>query len=170
MRPAMPRLGLLASVLMLLAGCGGPTVRLRGVAPMNRNAAGESAPVDVRIYPLRDQGRFQGASFAVLWTDAERILGPDLIAPPTVATVLPGVVGDAPRRIEVAGAASSRWLGLLLLVRQSDGTPRTLVLPTERASEGVIELSGYGLRLVDGAGPAAAPAPVVRTVSSGRMP
>jgi len=140
---------------VVLVGCGGPSVRLRGVAPLNRNAAGESTTVDVRLFPLRSQGRFQGAGFEALWTEAERILGPDLLAPPTVATVLPGAAGDPPQRVAVEGAAQAGWIGVLALVRRNDGTPRTVVLPADRAGEGVIELTGYGLRVVGLSGTAA---------------
>ncbi len=156
-----------AILALLLAGCGGPSVRLRGIAPLNRNVSGESTPVDVRIYPLREQGRFQGAAFEALWTDAEKVLGPDLIAAPTVATVLPGVAGDAPQRITVQNAGQAQWIGVLALVRKGDGTPRTLILPVDRAGEGVVELTGYGLRVID---LAAEPAPVLRTTSGSEQP
>lgn len=133
-------------LLVLLAGCGGSTVRIRGVVPLNRNADGESTTVDVRFYQLRDQARFQGAAFAALWTEAEKTLGPDLIGPPVVITVLPGAAGDPPRRVEVAAAP---WIGVMALMRSSDGQARTAVLPGDRLSDAVIELSGYGIR-VDG--------------------
>lgn len=153
----MPRLIGCLVVMVFCAGCGGPSVRLRGVAPLNRNAAGESTPVAVRLYPLRGEARFQGAAFEALWTDAERILGPDLIAPPTVVTVLPGAAGDPPQRVLIDGGLQAQWIGVVALVRRNDGNPRTAVLPAERADDGVIELTGYGLRLPDRA-PVAAPA------------
>lgn len=135
-----------AILMAMLCGCAGSTVRVRGVAPLNLNGDGESTPVDVRFYPLRDQARFQGAAFAALWTDAEKTLGPDLIAPPVVVTVLPVAPTDPPLRVEVGPAP---WIGVQALMRASDGSPRTLVLPAGRIGEAVIELHGYGLR-VDG--------------------
>ena len=140
----MPRSVLVLVLALALAGCAGASVRVRGVAPLNLNADGESTPVDVRFYPLRDQARFQAAAFATLWTEAEKTLGPDLLAPPVVVTVLPGNAGEPPRRVEVPAAP---WLGVQVLVRASDGSPRTLVLPGDRLGEALIELHAYGLRL-----------------------
>jgi type VI secretion system VasD/TssJ family lipoprotein len=131
-------------IALSLAGCGGASVRIRGVAPLNLNADGESTPVDVRFYPLSSQTRFQGAAFAALWTDAAATLGSELLAPPVVVTVLPGAAGDPPLRVEVPAAA---WLGVQVLVRKSDGSPRTLIVAGNRLDEALIELRAYGLRV-----------------------
>lgn len=152
----MPRtLLLIMSALLVVAGCTSHRVRVRGVAPMNVNGDGESTPVDVRFYPLRDQARFQAAAFEALWVEGERILASDLAGPVVVATVLPGSAGDPPRRVDLG--VDGRWIGVLALVRRSDGTPRSAVIPADRLEDAVIEVRGLGLR-IDGIDLAAAPA------------
>lgn len=143
----MPRLVLLGLVL-LLAGCATRMAQIRGVAPLNRNAEGESTPVDVRFFLLRDDDAFARAGFAALWTDAAGSLGHELIGKPAVATVLPGSVTDPAVCIDLSGDDAA-WVGVQLLVRREGELPRTLLIPVERISSCVVEVTGYGLRLAD---------------------
>lgn len=143
----MPRL-LIPLFVVLLTGCAARTAQVRGVAPLNRNAEGESTPVDVRLFLLRDDDAFARASFAALWTDPAGSLGSELIGKPTVTTVLPGSVTDPAVSIDLPGDEAA-WIGVQLLVRREGELPRTLLIPVERLSSCVVEVTGYGLRLAD---------------------
>lgn len=135
---------------VLCAGCSARSVHLRGVAPLNRNAEGESTPVDVRFYQLRDDDAFARASFAALWTNPQQALGHELAGAPTVATVLPGAAGEAPITILLeGGSGDAPWIGVQLLTRRDSELPRTLLIPADRLPGCVIEVTGYGLRLAE---------------------
>jgi type VI secretion system VasD/TssJ family lipoprotein len=127
-----------------LAGCASQAIRLRGVAPLNRNAEGESTPVDIRIYSLRDDDAFSRAGFAALWTTPGAALGGELQGQPRTVTVLPGEAGELPQTVMID---ASPWVGVQALVRREDSLPRTLLIPAERLPGAVIEVTGYGLRL-----------------------
>jgi type VI secretion system VasD/TssJ family lipoprotein len=136
--------------LALLVGCGQTaTLRLRGVAPLNRNDAGESTPVDVRIYQLRGDERFRKAAFEKLWTEDEKALGDDRLAAPRVVSILPGGANDQPLTVELGDlAANTRYLGLMALFGKADAKDnRTLVLTVDEANRETIVLNGYSIRL-----------------------
>lgn len=137
-------------IAMLSAGCAVRSANLRGVAPLNRNAEGESTPVDVRLYLLRDDDAFARASFAALWTSPQQVLGGELIGQPTVVTVLPGSATEAPRSVLLeGGSGAAPWIGVQLLTRRESELPRTLLIPADRLPGCVIEVTGYGLRLAE---------------------
>lgn len=137
---------LICVAVLACTACAGQTAHVRGVAPLNRNAVGESTPVDLRFYLLRDQAAFARAGFAALWTEPGAVLGSDLIAPPVVATVLPGGPDDQPQSVAL-GTAQARWVGVQMLSRRDDGEPRTLLVESDRLPGIVIEASGSGLRM-----------------------
>lgn len=136
--------------MAMLAGCTTRSANLRGVAPLNRNAEGESTPVDVRFYALRDDAAFARASFAALWTSPQQVLGTELIGQPVVVTVLPGTATDLPRPCLLgSGSGDARWIGVQLLTRGEGDLPRTLLLPADRLPGCVIEATDFGLRLAE---------------------
>ena len=139
---------LLAGLILIVSGCANRSAQIRGVAPLNRNAEGESTPVDVRFYLLRDDDAFARAGFAALWTDAAGSLGHELIGKPSVVTVLPGSVTDPAACVDLPGDEAA-WVGVHLLVRREGELPRTLLIPLDRLSSCVVEVTGYGLRLAD---------------------
>jgi len=90
----MKKMVILGAALMLLSACGGPTwVYLRGLKPMNENERKESTAVDLRIYQLKDDSRFNQATVDKLWTDDTGALADDIIAMKQI-TVQPGVADD----------------------------------------------------------------------------
>ena len=139
---------LLCCLVLALAGCSRHVAQVRGVAPLNRNAEGESTPDDVRFYLLAGDNAFARASFAALWTDPTSALGAELLGPPTVVTVLPGAAVDAAQVVALSGSTAS-WVGVQLLVRREGDLPRTLLIPVDRLGSSVIEATGYGLRLAE---------------------
>jgi type VI secretion system VasD/TssJ family lipoprotein len=134
----------------VLAGCSSATLQVRGVAPLNLNEAAESTPVDVRFYQLRDDAALKRAPFEKLWTEDEKVLGQDRLAPPKVISVLPGNATDQPARIALGElAAGTRFIGIMALYAKTDARDsRIVVLPVGEAEKPVIEFSGYGIALV----------------------
>lgn len=150
--------------IALLAGCAGGvrtiSLPVRGVAPLNPNAAKESVPVDVRIHPLSGDARFRAASVDQVWTDAKTALGPELLAPPSTITVFPGAAGDPQviHKLELPGA--TRFVGILAMYQGADAQDRrAVVVPVDDAQKYGLTFSGYGVVLAVPVA-AAAPAPV----------
>ncbi len=146
------------ALLVLLVGCTrSATLQMRGVAPLNLNDAGESTPVDVRIYQLKDDGAFRRATFEKLWTEDEKVLGQDRLGAPRVESIVPGNHTDQPKRITIAELETgTRFIGVMALYAKADARDaRVLVLPVDDTDAAVIEFSGYGISLVkDGHAPA----------------
>lgn len=141
---------ILPLIALILVGCAARSANLRGVAPLNRNAEGESTPVDVRFYLLRDDAAFARASFAALWTNPQQALGGELIGQPVVVTVLPGAETEPARACGLGlGSGDAPWVGVQLLTRRESDLPRTLLIPADRLPGCVIEATGYGLRLAE---------------------
>ena len=82
----VPVLSLLSLVGIALAGCGGapppPTVAavtITASADANPDAAGQGAPVAVRIYQLASTANFDKADFFQLYQHEQETLGSDLL-------------------------------------------------------------------------------------------
>jgi type VI secretion system VasD/TssJ family lipoprotein len=138
------------AVFAMLAGCSQTaTMQVRGLVPLNLNDTGESTPVDVRFYQLRDATAFKRATFEKLWTEDEKVLGQDRLAPPKVVSVLPGNPTDQPTKVALGELATgTRFIGVMALYAKTDARDaRTLVLAVEEAERPVIEFSGYGIAL-----------------------
>lgn len=138
------------ALVILLVGCSrSATLQMRGVAPLNLNDAGESTPVDVRIYQLKDDGAFKRATFEKLWTEADKVLGQDYLAAPRVESIVPGNATDQPKRITLGELeVGTRFIGIMALYAKTDARDaRILVLPINDAEDPVIEFSGYGISL-----------------------
>ncbi len=146
-------LRLSVTFFLLLAVCAGcsrtATLQLRGLAPLNLNDTGESTPVDVRIYQLKDDASFRRATFEKLWTEDEKVLGQDRLAPPKTESVVPGNPTDQPKRVALGELeVGTRFIGIMALYAKTDARDaRTLVLPVNDAEKPVIEFSGYGISL-----------------------
>ena len=140
-------LTLIGTLALTLAGCAPPsaTVRLAGTKTMNQNELGESAPVNLRLYPLRNDAKFRSATVDALWVGDKDLLGSDLTHEATVATVFPD--GDRePSKVVVPLGEGAKWLGVLALYAKSDATDRrVLVLPVADAGSVVITCTGYSV-------------------------
>ena len=68
---------LLVALAVALAACGtrSGSLAVRGLAPLHVNDAGESTPVQVRVFQLKKADRFQAASVEALWRDHRAVLG-----------------------------------------------------------------------------------------------
>jgi type VI secretion system VasD/TssJ family lipoprotein len=134
-------------VLTLLSACGGPTwLYLRGLKPMNENDRKESTAVDLRIYQLKDDSRFNQATVDKLWTDDKGALGDDVIQMKQI-TIQPGVAEDKPIEINLGDLPDSvRFIGLFALYpKEDDKGPRKLVIPRKEAGT-VLRLTGYHIQ------------------------
>lgn len=134
----------LCATLSLLSACGGPTwVYLRGVKPMNENERKESNSVDIRIYQLKDDSRFNQATIEKLWTDDKGALSEDLIALKQ-DTVYPGSADDKEKEIKLGDLPETvRFIGVLALYpKEDDKGPRKIVFAKADAGK-VLRFTGY---------------------------
>jgi type VI secretion system VasD/TssJ family lipoprotein len=142
----------LAAALALLAALapscgGGPQVLyVRGVKPMNENDRKESNSVDIRVYQLKDDARFNQATIEKLWTDDKGALGDDLVAMKG-ATVFAGSVDDKERTVELGELPESvRFVGVLALYpKEDDKGSRKLVLPKSEIGT-ILRFTGYHIQ------------------------
>jgi type VI secretion system VasD/TssJ family lipoprotein len=143
----MRKFAALSAALTLLSACGGPTwLYLRGLKPMNENDRKESTAVDLRIYQLKDDSRFNQATVDKLWTDDKGALGDDVIQMKQI-TIQPGVAEDKPIEINLGDLPDSvRFIGLFALYpKEDDKGPRKLVIPRKEAGT-VLRLTGYHIQ------------------------
>ncbi len=133
---------------LALGGCSPPraAVQLSGMQVMNQNELGESAPVKLRLYPLRSDAKFRAATVDALWVGDEDLLKADLTHAPTITSVFPGGEGRAPGQVEVELGDGAKWLGVLALYSKSDASDRRmLILPIDDAERLVLTCSGYSI-------------------------
>ena len=141
-----------AALALSLAGCGGPSpLNVRAVAPVNLNEQGESLPVRLRIYELKDRSQFLAASFNDLWLDDRKALGPDRLADPRYLVVQPGKADDAALRYDLIEVATgTRFIGVMALYpRSGEQDERRAVIALDELGDHVIDLSGYQLKLTE---------------------
>ena len=139
---------LLVASLLLASGCGAPSpLAVRAVTPVNLNDEGESLPVRLRIYELKDRSTFMAASFSDLWLDDRKALGADRLADPRHVVVQPGSATDDPRRYDLISVADgTRFIGVMaLFVKAGEQDQRRAVIPLDELDDHVIELSAYQL-------------------------
>lgn len=144
------KISVLCLLLLVLAGCATTTtVRVQGVPPLNLNETGESTPVDVRIYWLKDDRKFMSVPFDQLWTSEKDALGNDLVGDATLITVFPASAGDKPKEIQLGNTpADARYVGLMgLFPKYQDKDERRVAVPVGEAGAGVFEFSGYKVYL-----------------------
>jgi type VI secretion system protein VasD len=137
-----------AVALLVLAGCTVPVkLQMRGVKPLNENERKENTPVDVRLYQLKDNGRFEQATIDNLWMKDKETLAEDLVAVKTV-TVFPAEPQSAPK-VEDLGKLDPaiRFIGILALyAKEDEGKPRKVVVPVAEADDVVWEFTGFHIR------------------------
>jgi type VI secretion system VasD/TssJ family lipoprotein len=135
-----------AAVLVAVAatGCGGPLIlRFQGTEPLNVNAVGESTPVDVRVFLLKDSGSFTKAPFEQLWGDKyKQVLGADVVGEPREDTIYAGNakkmdLGEIPKEV--------RFIGIMAKYGKQDEakSERHFAVAKEDADDFLYELTGY---------------------------
>jgi type VI secretion system VasD/TssJ family lipoprotein len=130
---------------VILSGCGGPSqVGILGSHQLNVNELGESTPVKVRIYKLRDSQKFMQCSFEELWTDDKKALGEDRVEDPINLTVIPGGQQQTVDLGEPGGDV--RYFGIMALISkkpEGEADGRRAVVSKDKANSTTFELSGY---------------------------
>jgi type VI secretion system protein VasD len=153
----MNRLTLCAGLLIaaVLTGCAATsvTVRLVGIAPLNEAQAGESRPVEVRVFQLRDETRFQQANIDLLWSNPEEALGDSLIDVRMGVNIFPEQADQNPvgRRVVIEPLSQeTRYIGVFALYERSEeGSRQVLVLPVEQAGNVRLRLTGYTIEVME---------------------
>jgi type VI secretion system VasD/TssJ family lipoprotein len=137
-----------AAALLVLFGCTVPVkLQMRGVKPLNENERKENTPVDVRIYQLKDNARFDRATIDNLWMKDKETLAEDLAAVKTI-TVFPAEAQDKPQVVDLGTVDPSiRFIGILALyAKEEEGQPRKVVVPVAEADDVVWEFTGFRIR------------------------
>lgn len=146
----MPRQVLLPSLLLigaLMAGCSSTSVSLKFVAiePVNELQPGESRPVDIRVYQLRDDAKFKTATVDEIWENDKAVLADHLIDVKLGTSVFPEKKEKAQgMQVTIEPlSAECRFLGVLALYRQADERgEQKLVVPVGEAGSVTFELTG----------------------------
>ena len=97
---------------------------------VNRNAEGQSMPVEVRVLFLSERQRFDSLDFYAVWRDGESELGGDLAKSISV-TVFPGSEKIAP----VKAPPNVGYVALVALFRQPDETEWKIVNDIRREAK-----------------------------------
>lgn len=131
-----------ALLSLALSGCGQSPLSVRAVSPVNVNADGESLPVKVRIYALKDDGRFRSALFSDLWTNDRKVLGDDRLQDPKEEVIAPRGPTGQPDEISLGELPQeTRFVGIMALYRHADEPDRRrIVLPVDLVGERIVEL------------------------------
>lgn len=143
----------LAGIIALtLTACGSRSgsLSVRGLAPLHVNEAGESTPVQVRVFQLKKADRFQAASVEALWRDHRSVLGDDLAVEPGSITVSPGVDSAAPVVHQLGTLAEGvQAIGVLAQFRKPDAQDRrTAVIPVAELGKKVLEFRNFSVQVV----------------------
>lgn len=141
---------LLLLAVIAVTGCSRTaTLQLRGTAPLNLNEAGESTPVDARIYQLKSDVNFRKAVYEKLWTKDKEALGDDLLVEKKIVSVLPGGVSEPAAKVELGELATgTNFIGVMAMYSKADAKDnRTLVIAVDDAEKYVIEFTGYSVAL-----------------------
>ncbi len=138
-----------AAVGVVAIGCGGGPldIRVRGVEPLNVNEKGESTPIDVRIYTLKDNAKFEKALFEDLWTKDKEVLGDNMIGEPKQITINPGKA-DAQARVEQLGVLPPevRYIGIMALYSKGKGEQRHIAVARDQADDYIFEFTEYKVK------------------------
>lgn len=150
------RRALLAGLLLGLSGCGmlappplppmpklpeapPPTrleLNLTAARDLNPTAAGQPAPLLVRVYALAGDGQLLGASSAALFADDRAALGADVLSREELR-LLPGQTESIAQDLP----AGTRALGVLAAYRQLDGVHWRAAAPVAAGEVNRFELT-----------------------------
>jgi type VI secretion system protein VasD len=141
-------LGLVALTMLILSGCGGPslTLAMAGLPNANPDLTGRPSPVIIHRYELRSDSTFKQAEMLPLFSDPVVTLGPDLVAFDEM-TILPGKAYT----LEYEPMLETKFVGVMASFRQTAGKgPWKVIVPinSEKSSKIAIELNSSSLVLI----------------------
>lgn len=129
------------------AGCSSTSVTVKFVAiePVNELQPGESRPVDIRIYQLRDDAKFKAATVDEVWENDKGVLAEHLIDVKLGSSIYPEKK-DKPQGTEITIEPLSgecRFIGVLALYKNADEKgEQKVVVPVGEAGSVTFELTG----------------------------
>lgn len=142
----------LAILCLLLVGLGAAgcsttsvTVRFMAIEPVNELQPGESRPVDIRVYQLRDDAKFKAATVDEVWENDKSVLAEHLIEVKLGESVFPEKKDKAQgREITIEPLSSEcRFIGVLALYKGADEKgEQKVVVPVGDAGSVTFELTG----------------------------
>ena len=105
---------ILISLLVTMAACSGPMVRLdlKSDATLNPDRKGDPLPVVVRIYQLNDKGAFESATFNQLWKNDEGILAGTLLTRKELI-----LNPDSNNKVELDRHEQAKYVGVVAVFR-----------------------------------------------------
>lgn len=132
---------------VVLAGCSSTSVTVKFVAiePVNELQPGESRPVEVRVYQLRDDAKFKAATVDEIWENDKGVLAEHLIEVKLGTSIYPEKK-DSPQGNEVKIEplnSECRFIGVLALYKAADEKgDQKVVVPVGEAGSVTFELTG----------------------------
>ncbi|MBK9974820.1 MAG: type VI secretion system lipoprotein TssJ [Planctomycetes bacterium] len=152
----MPRklllLGLSLVACGLFVGCSSTslTVKFVAIEPVNELQPGESRPVDIRIYQLKDDAKFKAATVDEIWENDKAVLADALIEVKLGESIFPEKA-DKPQGKEITLDplnADCKFVGVLALYKNKDakGDQKTVIAVAD-ASSVTFELTGNHIKL-----------------------
>lgn len=157
----MTRFAAMACVLAGLVACSGSTaVTLKPGEKMNPNSAGQSAPVSIKIFQLKDDAKFNKADFEELWNKADEVLGDDKLGDPKELVLEPRKPTDKPDAVvkkeykEEDLKPETRYFGVAALftpdqIKKEDQVKWKKVVLRDEVGSFIFQLDGYELKVVE---------------------
>ena len=139
----LPALGL-AALGLVLPACslfGPPTsvsIRLESGKDLNQNRSGVSSPVNIRIYQLSDDAKFQDADFAKIWDDDESSLEGSLVRKREL-----DLAAESNSEFELQVQKGTRFIGVMGLFDKEEDKEWRVVVPIEDVSDLTFFFEGY---------------------------
>lgn len=144
------RRGILVAALAGLTGCGSATppkttavsVKVAADETINPSPSGQSAPVLVRVYALRDEMVFEQSDFSTLYNNDAQALGTAMLAKREML-IAPGASQSFQQELPVEAA----FLGFLAAFRAVDLAQWRVLVPLKPEAVNTIQLDASGSAL-----------------------
>jgi type VI secretion system protein VasD len=124
----------LAASLLLLIGCPKEPMKvnmtLSAAANLNPDIAGRAFSVVVRVYQLKDKGRFETADYSALWKSDRETLSDDFLDRQE-RTLQPG----AQEILEIRANPLAAYLGVVALYQNPTGDTWRKIVPISRNNQ-----------------------------------
>ncbi len=120
---------LIIGCVLILASCSTTPlhVSFQANGEMNQDTQGQSLPVLIKVYQLRNPQRFENATFADLWQTDHHVLGSTLVNV-SQATVSP----SSEIELDLAKYPQAHYLGVLAIFRQPGEAHWRLIKPLKQ--------------------------------------
>jgi type VI secretion system protein VasD len=133
--------------LLLLTGCGKEPARvniaLNAAPDVNPDPSGQALSVVVRIYQLKDPGRFETADYYAVWKSDKETLADDYLERQE-RVIQPGTQ----RTIEIRANPQAAYLGFVALFRNPTGDTWRKIVPIHGKNPKItLRLQGQNLEI-----------------------